>query len=78
MSVHRDVAELVETTIKSPDLLWYEVHEANVDGEVRLIGIDDRTDTTISHDELRKRMADGWEEVYGGITGEQNPKVGWP
>ena len=78
MSVHRGVDELIETTIKSPDLLWYEVHEADVDGEVRIVGIDDLTDTTISHNELLDRMADGWEEVYDGVTGEPKPKVGWP
>lgn len=78
MSVHRDVSELIETTIKSPNLKWYEVHEADVDGEVRIVGIDDRTDTTITLDELRERMAGDWEEVYDGVTGEPNPKVGWP
>lgn len=78
MSVHRDVGDLIETTIKSPSLKWYEVHEAEVDGEVRIVGIDDRTDTTISHAELRERMAGDWEEVYGGVTGEPQPKTGWP
>lgn len=78
MSAHRDVSELIETTIKSPNLKWYEVHEADVDGEVRIVGIDDRTDTTITLDELRERMAGGWEEVYDGVTGEPRPKTGWP
>jgi hypothetical protein len=38
MSVHRDVTDLIGTTIKSPDLLWYEVHETDVENHVRLIG----------------------------------------
>lgn len=78
MSAERDVSELIGTTIHSPDLYWYEVHDTDVNGEVRIVGIDDRTDTTITLDELGERMAGGWGEVYDGVTGETNPKVGWP
>ncbi|MFW6435936.1 MAG: hypothetical protein ACOCY1_06090 [Halovenus sp.] len=78
MSSQPAVSELIGTTIKSPDLLWYEVHDAEADGEVRIVGIDDLTDTTIALDELADRMSNGWGKVYDGVTGEPNPKVGWP
>jgi len=78
MSVHRDVTDLIGTAIKSPDLLWYEVHETDVENHVRLIGIDDRTDTTISFDDLRERMDGDWGKVYDSVTGVENPKLGWP
>ena len=74
MSVDRHRSEFLKTTIRMPNGKWCEVHEAAVDDEVRLIGVDTFRDEIVSVEDLRARMAADWEPVYDGVTGELDPE----
>ena len=74
MSVHRHRSEFLKTTIRMPNGKWCEVHDAEADDEVRLIGVDTFRDEIVSVENLRARMAADWEPVYDGVTGELDPE----
>lgn len=57
-------------TVKSRQGYWYEVHEADRDGEeLHLVPVDTVPGQYVSAEDLDERMADGWELVYDGTTG---------
>jgi hypothetical protein len=63
---HRHVGKTVSTNQR----YWYEVHDAAEPGKVRLLAIDNVPNRVLTHEELDECMADGWNIVYDGHTGE--------
>ena len=68
--------DLLGKTVRSRQKYWYEVYESSRDdADIHLVPVDSVPGQHITVDELDERMADGWEVVYDGVTGDYDPDV---
>jgi len=66
--------DLLGKTVRSRQKYWYEVYESSrEDADIHLVPVDSVLGQHISVDEFDERMADGWEVVYDGVTGDHDP-----
>lgn len=65
--------DLLGKTVRSRQKYWYEVYESSRDdADIHLVPVDTVAPQHITVDELDERMADGWEVVYDGVTGDHD------
>jgi hypothetical protein len=68
--------DLLGKTVRSRQKYWYEVYESSRDdADIHLVPVDTVAPQHITVDELDERMADGWEVVYDGVTGDHDLDV---
>lgn len=67
-------SEYLGQTVKSRQDYWYEVYEsAEDDADIHLVPVDTVPGQHISASEFEERMESGWDLVYDGTTGLNEP-----